>query len=83
MQYAVHTKDGFAFPAVRHIDGTARVQTVPEGNSNMRKLLEIWYAKTGCPMLMNTSLNIKGQPMVNDANDAYRFQNMYGVKVAT
>ncbi len=83
MQYAVHTKDGFAFPAVRHIDGTARVQTVPEGNSNMRKLLEVWYAKTGCPMLMNTSLNIKGQPMVNDANDAYRFQNMYGVKVAT
>ena len=83
MQYAVDTKVPFNYPAVSHVDGTARVQTVPEGNSNMRKVLEAWYAATGCPMLLNTSLNIKGQPIVNDEYDARRFQEAYGVKVAT
>ena len=83
MQYAVYTKVSFNYPAVRHVNGTARVQTVPEGNSNMRKVLEAWYAATGCPMLLNTSLNIKGQPIVNDEYAAQRFQESYGVKVAT
>lgn len=69
------------FPAVVHADGTSRVQTVPNDGSSFRKLLELWYAKTGCPMLLNTSLNIKGQPMVNDHNDAVAFEQKYGVKV--
>lgn len=82
MQYAVDTKGSFNYPAVCHVDGTARVQTVPEGTSNMRKILEAWYARTGCPMLLNTSLNIKGQPIVNNINDARKFQQTYGVRVA-
>ena len=38
---------------------------------------------TGCPMLVNTSLNIRGEPMVNDRSDADRFEKLYGVKVCS
>lgn len=69
------------FPAICHVDGTSRVQTVPQDGSGIRKLLETWYARTGCPMLLNTSLNIRGEPMVNDRADADRFENLYKVKV--
>jgi carbamoyltransferase len=69
------------FPAICHADNTSRVQTVPKDGSGIRKLLEAWYAKTGCPMLLNTSLNIRGEPMVNDRFDADRFQNLYNLKV--
>lgn len=69
------------FPAIVHADGTSRVQTVPKDGSGIRKLLEAWYKETGCPMLLNTSLNIRGEPMVNDRADADRFEQMYNVKV--
>ena len=69
------------YPAIVHIDGTSRVQTVPEGNSGIRKLLEAWYKQTGCPMLLNTSLNIRGEPMVDTRADADRFEKEYEVKV--
>jgi len=69
------------FPAICHVDGTSRVQTVPADGSGIRSLLEAWYARTGCPMLLNTSLNIRGEPMVNDRADADRFEQQYGVKV--
>lgn len=71
------------FPAIVHADGTSRVQTVPNDGSGIRKLLEAWYEKTGCPMLLNTSLNIRGEPMVNDRDDADRFEKLYGVKVCS
>jgi carbamoyltransferase len=70
------------FPAIIHHDGTSRVQTVPKNSrSGVRKLLEAWVAWTGCPMLLNTSLNIRGEPMINDIKDAQRFEKEYGVKV--
>jgi carbamoyltransferase len=69
------------FPAITHVDGTSRVQTVPQDGSGIRKLLEAWYDLTGCPMLLNTSLNIRGEPMVNDRADADRFEQLYGVRV--
>jgi carbamoyltransferase len=69
------------FPAIIHRDGTSRVQTVPNDGSPIRRLLELWYKATGCPMLLNTSLNIKGKPMVNDHADARNFESQYGVKV--
>jgi carbamoyltransferase len=71
------------FPAIVHVDGTSRVQTVPKDGSGIRQLLEAWYAQTGCPMLLNTSLNIRGEPMVNDRADADRFEQQYGVKVCS
>ena len=69
------------FPAIVHHDGTSRIQTVPKDGSGIRELLEKWYVMTGCPMLLNTSLNIKGEPMVNDRADADRFEKLYNVKV--
>lgn len=69
------------FPAIAHHDGTSRVQTVPKDNSGIRDLLERWYVLTDCPMLLNTSLNIRGEPMVNDKNDAYRFEKLYNINV--
>jgi carbamoyltransferase len=69
------------FPAICHVDGSSRVQTVEADGSGIRKLLEAWYARTGCPLLLNTSLNIRGEPMVNDRADADRFQTAYNVSV--
>ena len=69
------------FPAIVHADGTSRVQTVPNDGSGIRDLLEKWYVLTECPMLLNTSLNIRGEPMVNDRFDADRFEKLYNVKV--
>jgi len=71
------------FPAIVHVDGTSRIQTVPKDGSGIRALLESWHALTGCPMLLNTSLNIRGEPMVNDRADADRFENLYGVRVCS
>ena len=71
------------FPAIVHADGTSRVQTVPKDGSGIRELLEKWYVMTDCPMLLNTSLNIRGEPMVNDRSDADRFEQLYGVKVCS
>ena len=56
---------------------------MPKDGSGIRKLLEAWYAETGCPMLLNTSLNIRGEPMVNDRADADRFESEYGVQVVS
>ena len=68
--------------SVTHVDGTARVQVVEKDcKSVIRPILEEWYDKTGCPMLLNTSLNIKGQPIVNTWEDALEFESKYNVKV--
>lgn len=81
MQVVARCRHPQLYPAIIHRDGTSRVQTVPDDGSPFRKLLELWYAQTGCPMLLNTSLNIKGQPMVNNHADARNFERHYGVKV--
>ena len=83
MQMVARVKRPDLFPAITHADGTARVQTVPKNDTGIRKLLEAWYLLTGCPMLLNTSLNIRGEPMVNDRADADRFEERYGVKVCS
>jgi len=58
-------------PAVVHVDDTCRVQTVtPEDNSEFRRLLEAFFERTGCPVLLNTSFNVKGQPIVNSPQQA-------------
>ena len=81
MQFTSRVRDPHLYPAITHADGTARVQTVSNNGSGIRKLLERWYEETGCPMLLNTSLNIKGKPMVNDLTDAQEFATMYKIKV--
>lgn len=86
MQYTSTCRYPQLYPAICHADGTSRVQTVAKddaGSSGFRRLLEQWYAATGCPMLLNTSLNIKGKPMVNTKQDAEQFAKHYGIKVYT
>jgi carbamoyltransferase len=81
MQSVAQCRYPSRFPAICHVDGTSRVQTVPKDGSGIRELLEKWFMLTDCPMLLNTSLNIKGEPMINDRADADRFENKYGVRV--
>jgi carbamoyltransferase len=83
MQVIARCRHPDLFPAIVHHDGTSRVQTVPNDGSGIRQLLEAWDAETGCPMLLNTSLNVRGEPMVNDRADADRFEQEYGVKVCS
>ena len=60
-------------PAVTHIDYTARVQTVhQETNPRYYKLIEKFKKITGCPILVNTSFNIRGEPIVCSIKDAFR-----------
>jgi len=83
MQFTARCKHPDLYPAITHFDGTSRVQVVPKDNSGIRRLLEAWYEATGCPMLLNTSLNIKGNPIVNNLTDAQEFATMYKIKVCT
>jgi len=83
MQSVARCKYPDLFPAIVHHDGTSRVQTVAKDGSGIRELLEKWYVMTGCPMLLNTSLNIRGEPMVNTRSDADRFETLYGIKVVS
>lgn len=60
-------------PAVTHVDYSARLQTVSkEGNSKFYKLINCFYKKTGCPVIVNTSFNVRGEPIVCTPEDAYR-----------
>jgi carbamoyltransferase len=81
MQFVVKCRRPDEFPAIIHYDGTSRVQTVNQTNGFIYTLLQAWYKQTGCPMLLNTSLNIKGEPLVNTRADAERWTAQYGVKV--
>lgn len=57
--------------AVVHIDNSCRLQTVtPESNEKFHRLISAFHARTGCPVVMNTSFNVKGQPIVNTAEQA-------------
>ena len=58
-------------PAVTHVDGSARVQTVTaETNKRFADLIEHFYNRTGCPILLNTSFNLRGEPIVSSIIDA-------------
>ena len=82
MQYAMKCKKPELYPAIIHFDGTSRVQTVTkEDNPEFHALLTEWHKATGCPMLVNTSLNIKGEPIVNTHLDADRWETKYGVTI--
>jgi carbamoyltransferase len=64
---------GDTLPAVTHVDGSARVQTVDrDRNPRFRALLSAFYHQTGCPVLINTSFNVRGEPIVGSPEDAYR-----------
>jgi len=78
MQYAVKCLRPNQIPSVVHIDGTSRVQTVNRNqHPGLWRVLNKFFLETGVPVLLNTSLNIKGQPLLNDENDIKNWQNLY------
>ena len=82
MQYAVKCLQPEKIPSVVHKDGTSRVQTVNKSqHPDLYKVLENWYSITGVPILLNTSLNIKGQPLLNDQLDILEWEKTYNTKI--
>jgi len=82
MQFTAPCKYPKKYPAICHVDNTSRVQTVSkDDNPGYYRLIKRFYEKTGCPMVLNTSLNIKGKPIVNSYHDGVEFEKKYGVKV--
>jgi len=62
-----------AIPSVCHVDGTCRIQTVPPGpESRYRQLIEHFYELEGIPLVLNTSFNVRGEPIVESPHDALR-----------
>jgi carbamoyltransferase len=84
MQYTVKCLQPEKIPSVVHKDGTSRVQTVTkEQHPGLYRLLNKFYLQTGVPILLNTSLNIKGQPLINDEKDVADWEQTYGAKIIT
>ena len=74
MLYLGHTQKN-NLDAITHVDGTSRAQTVEPGSGNFRLLLEDFYELTGCPVLLNTSLNRAGKPIagwISNAEDLFK-----------
>lgn len=69
MLYTCKVKDQ-KLSAITHVDGTSRVQSVKDENPIFRKLLLAFYNLTGCPVLLNTSLNVNGKPIAFSPDDA-------------
>ena len=62
-----------SIPAVTHVDHSARIQTVgEEAHPLYRRLLRTFYQRTGCPVLLNTSFNVRGEPIVCSPEDAFQ-----------
>jgi carbamoyltransferase len=60
-------------PAVTHVDYSARIQTVdPERHGLFHAMMQAFYERTGCPVIVNTSFNVRGEPIVCSPEDAYR-----------
>lgn len=82
MNFIFKNKLSKIYNGITHIDGTSRVQTVDENsNTILRKILLEWKNKTGIGLLLNTSLNIKGMPMINDEKDVSFFKQNHLMKV--
>jgi carbamoyltransferase len=73
MLFTHRVRDGWRdrLPAVTHVDGSARVQTVADGDHPLlAKTLRAFERRSGLPVVVNTSLNTAGRPMVDDVRDA-------------
>ena len=83
MQFAVKSKTQL-YSSILHVDNTSRVQVLSKSdNPKFYDLLSQWNDVTGCPILLNTSLNIKGQPMVNDEIQSKKWEHTYNIRVFT
>ena len=72
MLLVARVRDGVSLPAVSHLDGSARIQTVSrEENPFFHNLISQFARLTGCPVLVNTSFNVRGEPLVATPQNAY------------
>lgn len=72
MLYVDFVNDYFKLPAITHVDRSARLQSVSESqNKKIYGLLKAYKSLTGIPLLVNTSFNVRGEPIVNTPQDAY------------
>lgn len=82
MQYTVKCLQPEKIPSVVHEDGTSRVQTVTrDQHPGLYRVINKFYLQTGVPVLLNTSLNIKGQPLLNDEKDILLWEQTYGTEI--
>jgi len=82
MQYTVKCLQPDRIPSVVHQDGTSRVQTVNRNqHRGLWRVLNKFYLETGVPVLLNTSLNIKGQPLLNDEADIASWEKTYNFTI--
>jgi carbamoyltransferase len=82
MQFTAPCRRPDLFPAICHVDGSSRVQTLNrKQNPKIYDMIEVFYNKTGCPIVLNTSLNIKGEPLVDSWDDAIRFSKKHIVSI--
>jgi carbamoyltransferase len=71
--WQVRPEHKLSLPAVTHVDGSARLQTVTRAENPLyHRLLEAVGARTGIPCVLNTSFNIRGEPIVNSPLDALK-----------
>ena len=69
----IKNKVNSIFPGITHVDGSCRVQTISkQQNPIFYKLLKAFYEKTNCPILINTSFNLRGEPIVCSPEDALK-----------
>ena len=66
--------------SITHVDGTCRIQTLATENTVFRQLLEEFYKLTGCPVLLNTSMNLAGKPLTGTIEDAKKFLQTTALK---
>ena len=81
MLYTIPIKNNL-IPAAIHVDGTSRIQIVYKGTNPLYyKLIEKFYKQTGVPAILNTSFNLKGEPIVNSPWDAYKMFKKSGMDI--
>jgi carbamoyltransferase len=62
-----------ALPSITHVDGSARIQTIRrDQDPRYYDLIQAFKERTGCSVIINTSMNVRGEPIVNTPEDAYR-----------
>ncbi len=83
MSTTFHLNDGeTGYPAITHVDNTARIQTVsPHDNTRFYELLDAFHALTGSPLLLNTSFNVMGEPIVCSPQDAVNTFRKSGIDI--
>ena len=82
MQYTVKCLQPEKIPSVVHADGTSRVQTITKAqHRGLWRAINKFYLQTGVPALLNTSLNIKGQPLLNDQYDINNWEKEYNFNI--